>query len=274
MNPDQPTTSPSDKPARQSPITSHWVFLALKNTNFAICAILLLAFTLTFGSAFSGKLQPKLRLDLKKKLDLMNKARLYPYEVFRQIDIPPEMLNALGTQDYIQWFLQDSTKSSAESEDFVQLFVTYYTGNPDQVPHVPEECYLGGGGFTVSKASVERIAIPALGDRFTIPLKVLEFERATAMGTETRVVMYTFFTNGQFCEEREGTRRILSDPGSQHAFYSKLELSVGIPDHPVPREQALEAGTRALRVITPVLIQDHWPDFEKAEQRVAKPAAK
>lgn len=212
-----------------------------------------------------------------------------PYRVINVTEIKPEILDNLGTDQYIQWVLLDQThpgSSASQPEDrpgisspeeIVQLFVTYYTGAPDQVPHVPEECYMGGSGYSVKTESILDVPVPALGPGQTIPVKVLEFEGSSlASGGGAKIVMYLFQTNGQFCADRMGVRSVLADPFVRHAYFSKLELTFGTQDALPTREKAIEAGKRFLAIVIPILLKDHWPDWDQVlrAERQARAAGK
>ena len=202
---------------------------------------------------------------------------LAPYELLNAIEIKPEVLDSLGTDQYIQWLLYDpSNPNPADPARFLQLFVTYYTGTPDQVPHVPEECYVGGGGFQVEEESFLDIPIPTLGKDYTITVKVLEFGRAKYLTEGRKIVMYLFHTNGRFCPDRMCTRLTISNPSDTHAYFSKLELTFGTPHQLPTREQAIESGKRFLQVVIPVILEDHWPDWDQviaAEKKVTTSAS-
>jgi len=207
-----------------------------------------------------------------------------PYRVINVLEIKPEILDSLGTDQYIQWVLLDQThcdgspaadgSGAPPPEDVVQLFVTYYTGAPDQVPHVPEECYMGGGGYHVKTESIMDVPMPALGPGQTVPVKVVEFEGPShATGGGVKMVMYLFQTNGQFCADRMGVRSVLADPFVRHAYFSKLELTFGMQDALPMRDKAIEAGKRFLAIVIPILLKDHWPDWDQVLRAEAEARA-
>lgn len=246
---------------------SHYPMSILKevcgNPGFVACIIILMSFTLGFKLLASyKKIQfRKLPVELRKALNQLDKQKLAPYEFIQHIEIPPEVLDELGTDEYIQWGFRDaSSKIPNRPEDTIHLFITYYTGKPDQVPHVPEACYLGSG-YRVEGDSDIMVSIPALGDNFKIPVKLVEFKKTGLLGQSNQVVMYTFNTNGQFCAGRRGVQMVVGDPRVKYAYFSKLELSFGNRDIAPTKEQAIEAGKRFLQILVPVLVQEHWPDW-------------
>lgn len=188
-----------------------------------------------------------------------------PYRLLGALEIKPEILDALGTKQYIQWTLLDESRPGGEyrPEDYIQLFVTYYTGSADQVPHVPEECYMGGGGYHVKEEALVDVPVPALGPNQSVQVKMLEFEGGPAMATGSKIVLYVFNTNGRFCADRNCVRLTLGDPYVRHAYFSKLEVTFGLQDELPAREAAIEAGKRFLSVVIPILVNDHWPDWNQ-----------
>ncbi len=243
-----------------------------RKPGFLMCLALLAVFATAFQVLTKNMQFRKLPLPLKKPLDQLDVKQLAPYQLeYRSPPIKSEVLDELGTNEYIQWAFSDTSITDASSpERLVNLFVTYYTGKPDQVPHVPEKCYLGSGYRTVSRTDRE-VSIPALGPGFTIPVQVLEFERSALFGQENKIVIYTFNANGQFVASRGDVQAVVGNPLTQHAYFSKLELTFGSRNDLPSKERALQAGDRFLQVIVPRLVKDHWPDWEtKVESRKSK----
>jgi hypothetical protein len=191
---------------------------------------------------------------------------LAPYELLRASEIKGEVLDSLGTDKYIQWALEDhSNPDPTDPARYIQLFITYYTGTRDQVPHVPEVCYVGGG-YQIEDEWFVDVPVPELGPDEQVTAKVLQFRRPRFVKQGKKIVMYLFHTNGQFCPDRMCTRLALSDPSHRHAYFSKVEMTFGTPQVLPTREQAIAAGKRFFRVILPVMVRDHWPDWEKVKQ--------
>ncbi len=188
-----------------------------------------------------------------------------PYRLQYAVEIKPEVLDGLGTDQYIQWTLVDDSQVE-DARNLLQLFVTYYTGAPDQVPHVPEECYVGGGGYQVIRESLLDVPVPGLGEHETVRVKVLDMQSPSSLVTGSKVVMYVFHTNGAFCADRNCVRSAMASLLERHAYFSKLELTFGLQDALPPREEALEAGKRFLGVVIPILVRDHWPNWDEVLQ--------
>ena len=93
-------------------------------------------------------------MPLKKSLDRLDEKDLAPYKVVSKEKIQnPDTLKALGTKDYIQWILEDTGQAANSPAKEFLLFITYYK-LPDRVPHVPEECWTGGGYQKIGSESV------------------------------------------------------------------------------------------------------------------------
>jgi len=76
----------------------------------------------------------KLPVPLQKSLEDLDQAKLAPYTLLRAIKISGEIEDELGTDQYIQWHMEDKSVSPNDPMRYVSLFITYYTGNPDKVP--------------------------------------------------------------------------------------------------------------------------------------------
>ena len=83
-------------------------------------------------------------------------------------DPPPlsaEALEELGTQNYISRTYVEKERAEGQPRSF-ELHCAYYTGMIDPVPHVPERCFVGGGGMQID-GSVGVVTPVALNmDRF------------------------------------------------------------------------------------------------------------
>ena len=133
-----------------------------------MCVIVLAVASVSMSAikSYLGVYMIKLALPLTKSFDLIDENRLGPYKVVNKTKIEnADILEELGTKDYIQWILEDTEAPKASASRYCSLFITYYTGTPDQVPHVPEECYFGSGSQWQSKESVNfEVNVPFAGD--------------------------------------------------------------------------------------------------------------
>jgi len=205
-------------------------------------------------------------LPLKKSLDLLNENDLASYKVISKLKIEnEEIIKALGTEDYIQWILEDSDVAANSAVKKCMLFVTYYR-LPDRVPHVPEECYAGGGFQRLASDSVALEINNNAGFEKKIRGKHLAFG-----GTKANLwqrngkfpVLYFFKVNGEYAASREEARVALNkNLFRKSSYFCKVELIFNQTLIPPNKEQAIKAGEKLLAVILPILETKHWPDWE------------
>jgi hypothetical protein len=202
---------------------------------------------------------------LKKSLDLLDEKGLAPYKVVSKSEIESEdVVDSLGTKDYIQWVLEDLDAPANSTVRYCSLFITYYE-LPDRVPHVPEECYMGSG---FQKLASDSVALE-VGIR-KIPAKYLVF---TSTGSDywqrsTKFpILYLFSANGEYINSREDVRLVLNkNIRGKHSYFSKVEWKFFNADlkgqqgsaYPAKKE-AVAASQKLLGVILPILEKEHWP---------------
>jgi len=234
---------------------------------FVICtAVLALAAAgMSLASRGLGLYLTKEPVPLQKPFDAMEPAKLAPYRVAAQLAIEKsDVLKSLGTQDYIQWVLEDPREAAESPVRKALLFLTYYR-QPDRVPHVPEECYTGGGYQRLATHTVIFRMGPAEAPR-EVPGRYLLFEKTVQDATATVPqfpVLYLFRVNGEYAGSRDEARVALNkNLFSKHAYFSKIELVFNQSSAAPTREAATAAGEKLLAVLLPVLEQEHWPDLE------------
>jgi len=210
-------------------------------------------------------------LPLKKSLDLLDENGLSPYKVVHKKKIEnEELLKALGTEDYIQWTLEDRDASDDSAVRNCILFITYYE-LPDRVPHVPEECYTGSGYQRLSSDGVA-FEVNKTGGEKKIPGRYLVFTGTNSgygqLAQEHRFpVLYFFNVNGVYAGNREDARLTLNkNILGRHSYFSKVEWKFfnnrfGTTICPDEKE-AIAASQKLLAVILPILETEHWPDWE------------
>jgi len=204
-------------------------------------------------------------LSLRKPLDAIEEAKLAPYEVLRKIPIENgDVLKSLGTEDYIQWLLDDPREPEQSPVRKLLLFITYY-GQADRVPHVPEECYTGAGYQRLATNAVV-FRVGRDNGRRAIPGRYLLFEK-TAQGISPAVapfpVLYVFCVDGEYAGSRDEVRMALNKSiFRKRAYFSKMELAFNQSATAPTREAAVGASAKLLSVLLPLLEQEHWPDRE------------
>jgi len=233
---------------------------------FLICAVVLAVAGVGSSIAVKrfGVYLKKEPLPLKKSLDLLDEKQLAPYQVMEKRKIQnEEIVKELGTEDYIQWILEDPNVAADSSVRRCLLFITYYQ-LPDRVPHVPEECYAGSGYQRLSTDSVT-FKINVNGLDKTIHGKYLVFGDAKSnflLGGRTFPVIYLFKVNGEYASSRDEARIALNkNIFRRSSYFSKIELVFNQTFVAPEKEQAVTASEKLLSVILPILEREHWPDW-------------
>ncbi len=246
---------------------------AVQNRGFLACTILLAVFAAGFQILTRGYTFKPEAVPLKKPLNQLSQQRLGQYKLIKPMEIQPDILNTLGTDQYVQWIMQDLDQPDGRPGRPISLFVTYYTGLPDQVPHVPEACYVGGGHEVVAQTTDE-ITVPSPGEQIVVPLQIVEFRKESFVGRGSRIVVYTFHANGKFRQDRTAVRLAIGSLTDRFAYFSKIEVGMELEPERFPKDKAVEAIKRFLRVAIPVLLEDHWPDWDAVTKGpTTRPAA-
>ncbi|OHB64864.1 MAG: hypothetical protein A2Y77_13670 [Planctomycetes bacterium RBG_13_62_9] len=231
---------------------------------FLICAgvLVLAAAGMSVATRRLGLYLEKEPLPLRKPLGALDEEKLAPYRVLTRGRIEnEEILKSLGTEDYLQWVLEDPRESSESAVRKLLLFITYYQ-RPDRVPHVPEECYTGGG--------YQRLATDAIlfgcDRRRDVPGRYLLFDK-TAREVSQRAqqfpVLYLFRVNGRYAGSRDDARIALNqNVFGRHSYFCKIEMVFNQSLAAPAKDDAVAACTKLLAVLLPLLEREHWPDLE------------
>lgn len=207
-------------------------------------------------------------LPIKKSLDKIDEAELAPYEIVEKIKIEnEEIVKSLGTEEYIQWIFRDTEPIEDNPLTAGMLFITYYK-KPDRVPHVPEECYTGGGYQRVKTENIE-FSINRGENAKKIPGRYLVFgSQSTWTGMHTFPVLYLFRVNGVYAGSREQARLALNkNIFGKHSYFCKIEIVFNQQSENPTRQQAIQASEKLLNVVLPQLESEHWPDEEFVEDQ-------
>lgn len=256
--------------------------------SFLICVLVLAG----AGIVVSRGFVKKEHLALKKSLDLLDREKLGHYKVADTTTIGNEnIIESLGTNDYIQWLLEDESVPQNSPVRKCALFVTYYD-HPDFVPHVPDDCYMGAGYKVEFSENItfecgppplsnKEVALSVGSDPVRkIPGRYLLFVGgATSMlgGNSNFSVLYLFNVNGEYCGTREATRAILNKNFlGKYSYFSKVEwkfFNNSMDKQVCPeKEEAIRASERLLSVLLPILERDHWPMDLKPSSSGQQPA--
>jgi hypothetical protein len=238
---------------------------------FIVCVAILLSAGIAKETVIRvlGVQMVKKPIALQHPLNEMDEAVLAPFELKRKDRIQNrDVLESLGTEEYMQWLLEDSEAKPNSPTRYCSLFITYYTGNPDMVPHVPDECYVGGGNERQAGGEVT-IDVPRSDGGQKLDFQYVafkNFDRQT-MREDNFSVQYFFHANGKYSGSRTDTRLILgSNWLSKYSYFCKVEwkfYGVGPFGLIYPeKEQTLGASAKLMKVLLPELEKNHWPDWE------------
>jgi hypothetical protein len=216
-------------------------------------------------------------LPLKKALvTLIDTPRLAPrYVLNRELTdkLPPmteDMLESLGTREYAQFYVTDTAAPLGSRTRIACVFVTYYTGQPDMVPHVPDECYIAGG---YDSLGAQNLNLNVAGVRATdnqLPVRLMRFEgRRRGFGESPQLnVAYFFHANGKYTTTRDGVRwSMVRNIAQKYAYYTKIEVTFSNESlENADAEATAVALPPLLAQLMPILLEDHidLPTFQAA----------
>jgi hypothetical protein len=246
-------------------------------TPFLVSLTVLLTFAggVNYVSVRQGIIRTKEPLPMKEPFALLDDKLLRPYKVLKKSKIDnKDIIESLGTEEYLQWLLEDTTVDALSPVKNCFVFITYYTGNPDQVPHVPEACYTGGGSEVKEKFSVTfdigDVNLSGLPPGSKIPATGLVFSQKSAevwQNAEQFPVIYFFKVNGLYKGNRTATRIVLGDLTSKYSYFSKVELKFfSLKGFYPGKAEAITAAERLLKILLPVLERNHWPDWNEVNK--------
>lgn len=209
----------------------------------------------------------KLPLPLASSLSVLDEKALAPYRVLHRHILDPTVVEALGTDEYISWTLEDTSAGPNDPLRHASLLVTYDTGGRNLVPHRPDVCYLGMGYEPAQPHEYIEIDVPSLAPALTkLPVRLCTFVQTALRDRAKRSVVYTFHCNGRFVAARTGVRVLLNDLTNTYAYFSKVEVSFPM----ATRAQCIEGAGRLFDRVLPVLLTHHWPDFQTEEEEAAR----
>ncbi len=230
----------------------------LMTLPFGLAVLMLASAAILAGpvSTWMDFQQGKASLPLKKPLGALDIEGLFPYRAIERLALDSTVVEALGTNEYINWLLEDTSLPQGDPLRYANLFVTYYSGGVNLVPHTPDECRLGAGYQPAQPHENKDLDVPK-----AIPVRLCTFLKTAVFQHEEVSVVYTFHCNGKFVATRNGVRMLINDLSNRYAYFSKIEVS-----YPrATRAQNLQGAARLFERLLPVLVKDHFPDFEAAE---------
>lgn len=248
--------------------------------RYLVCLGVLIAGALGFRLALSSLDMHlnKEAVPLKKPLYSADWTRLEPR--FVQHASAPRMpseeeLDQLGTKEFLVWRLVDTAKPKTDRASVALVAISYYTGAPDVVPHVPEECMSANGYDQVGGSEEHEIVVPDVGapdDRFSVRVATFDAPAtAAAKGQrEQAVVIYFFHCNGDYCNSRRDVRMRFMDPTERYAYFAKVEIKFTNYDNTLyaGKEDSLAALPPLLERLMPLLRDEHfqWDELHAKDE--------
>lgn len=244
--------------------------------SFLICFLVLAvaAGVMSVAVKTFGLYLKKEPLPIRKSLDLLDEKGLGPYKVLDKAKIQnSEIVDSLGTEEYIKWLLEDTQADKASAVRKCLLFITYYD-LPDRVPHVPEECYSGSGHQQILSKGIE-VNVNKGDHTEKVPCRYLVFSRISNNPWESDSefpVMYVFSVNNVYANTRNQARTILNkNIFGKHSYFCKIEWNyfnneLGSYSYP-EEEEASQASKKLLDVILPILEKEHLPLPQQVEDK-------
>jgi hypothetical protein len=211
----------------------------------------------------------KAAVPLRKPLAEFDKTALAGYEFQAAPSMDPAIANGLGATDYANLqFIDTSVSGPRDPARLVHCFISYSTGRPNLVPHIPDNCYLGAGYEIVGTANLSMEITGPAAEPQEVPVRAISFVKSDVFQRATPTVVYTFHCNGTFLNRRTQVRAQLGNPFDKGAYFCKIEVSFGGPNSAprhCTRDRTIEAAEKFLSQMLPVLLRDHLPDWEAVQ---------
>jgi len=162
-----------------------------------------------------------------------------------------------GTDEFIFTYLKRDI--AGERPYVANLFVTYYSGPRDKVPHSPDVCYRQGGAV-VKRMTTIMVDTPQLAPEYPQTKANLLVLRMPD-GAE-QVVLFCFCVEGELRCNRESARWLIGKPGNRYTYFSKIETaSSGGSD------KSIELCKKLFSESLQVLMAQYFPRKEDIKRR-------
>lgn len=180
--------------------------------------------------------------------------------VYEQPPLPKEIQKELGTDNYMtRRYVEADPADGAKPRSF-EVHLAYYTGMIDTVPHVPERCFVGSGGFRIDALEgvtpvpidLDRFPLdpdvdhdlhgvirrgrtgpdsdtPGLRVRMPLGIEHLKMNITRFADNEGRTTYagYFFVANGGIAPRAEDVRGLAFSSQATHAYYMKVQFTSG-----------------------------------------------
>ncbi|ARN57942.1 hypothetical protein [Sedimentisphaera salicampi] len=206
-------------------------------------------------------------IELKNSLDELNIDGKKGYVVRKKRKIEnKEIEKELGTTDYIIWEIENTEAPSDSPTKFCSLFITYYTGINDRIPHVPEECYFGAGNVVKGYREGQLNLLSSDQQNTSQSYRMVEFvSKADSIwrGSKPFYVCYLLKVNGEFASNRTEARNIMAtNLFGKYSYFAKIEWRFnGKSSHPT-KSEIDKASQGLMSFVVEELDKNHWPDLD------------
>ncbi|MFO0840329.1 MAG: hypothetical protein U1D55_17615 [Phycisphaerae bacterium] len=265
--------------APQAPSSAPAAARRWASTRYFVCLAVLAgaAIAMQASASWLSVYFRKEAVPLRKPLYLIDLTKLAPTYVPHPVPVPTlseDTIQTLGTREFVNLRLVDATVARTDPTSLADIFITYFTGKPDMVPHRPEECIVASG-LTLNSSMLVAVNVPGVGaPRDQIPISSLLFDLP---GNDPRKfnVLYFFRVNGRYCTTRDEVRFAQANIFDRYAYYAKVEIRFSSYDMTqfAGRDVSGAAAERLLRRLWPILMTEHLPDWDKLKSGAKAPAA-
>ncbi len=197
------------------------------------------------------------------------------------------VIETLGTDQYLERLY---VADDASGTGHLWIHIAYYTGMIDAVPHVPDRCFVAGGGLQLQALPhnypldlnqsgwrddptgrgyrLVTFADRITGRPVTARMPIGDFKLRTTEflcedSPDQRIYAgYFFIANGRVTPTPEGVRRLAFDLSTKFAYYCKVQLRAGGRD--LEAEPFVTQAADLLTELLPELMRC-LPDWSEVE---------
>ncbi|NIA06762.1 MAG: exosortase [Actinobacteria bacterium] len=275
--PQAPTPTPADN-VEQTPAASSgaglWRSLFF-DKHFMACLVLVFAAAVGLKASVGlldihfTKLPAALRQPLASLPKTLGSFQAYEVEdpdtgeIGTDISLPEEIIQALGTEVYLNRNYLDTEPQEGQSP-LVSLFFTYYTGKPVLVPHAPERCQ-AAVGYTKTGTETFTVDVPGLG----IPNDTVRVRASLFSGSDPRTgntrsfaIIYFFVASGEYIDDWKAARLHLRSPRvyffDKYSYYAFVRLTF---PQASDKAHCISSAKKFLKVALPEIVRI-LPDWQ------------
>lgn len=221
--------------------------------------------------------------------------------VDEDVILDAQMVEVLGTPHYLERRYRLNEAGAGDPTSVLRLHVAFYTGDPDEAPHVPEICWVGQG-LTIDgpaeirplRLSIDGVRIdPDLANRDTgEPYPLLDLSHpvtgvpevvALPVGNLSLRISrfvdpadprtlhlggYLFIANGRATPRAGDVRSLAFQLYQRHAYWMKVEFDAAVPRGPGERESIDAYVARVESLLSAMLpeLMRRLPDWPRLER--------